>query len=65
MAGGLAAAMVAAAAAPSDLRGDLLLAFAADEEFGSVGMEELLAEIGAGRGHGPTMPWCSSRPTWR
>lgn len=47
MAGGLAAAMVAAAAAPADLGGDLVLAFAADEEFGSVGMEELLAAIDA------------------
>lgn len=47
MAGGLAAAMVAAAAAPADLAGDLVLAFAADEEFGSVGMEELLAAIDA------------------
>lgn len=47
MAGGLAAAMVAAAAAPGDLAGDLVLAFAADEEFGSVGMEELIAEIDA------------------
>lgn len=53
MAGGLAAAMVAAAAAPSDLRGDVLLAFAADEEFGSVGMEELLAELGSGPGPRP------------
>lgn len=52
MAGGLAAAMVAAAAAPDDLRGDVLLAFAADEEFGSVGMEELLAELASGR-----VPW--------
>jgi acetylornithine deacetylase len=42
MAGGLAAAMVAAAAAPRDLPGDVVLAFAADEEFGSTGMEELL-----------------------
>ncbi|MGR0220591.1 M20/M25/M40 family metallo-hydrolase [Agromyces sp. ZXT2-6] len=47
MAGGLAAAMVAAAAAPDDLAGDLVLAFAADEEFGSEGMEELLAAIDA------------------
>ncbi|GAA1819718.1 M20/M25/M40 family metallo-hydrolase [Agromyces neolithicus] len=47
MAGGLAAAMVAAAAAPADLHGDIVLAFAADEEFGSVGMEELLAAIDA------------------
>lgn len=47
MAGGLAAAMVVAAAAPSDLAGDLVLAFAADEEFGSAGMEELLAAIDA------------------
>jgi acetylornithine deacetylase/succinyl-diaminopimelate desuccinylase-like protein len=45
MAGGLAAAMVAAATAPPDLAGELLLAFAADEEFGSRGMEELLAAI--------------------
>jgi acetylornithine deacetylase len=45
MAGGLAAAMIAAAA--SDCSGDLVLAFAADEEFGSVGMEELLAAIDA------------------
>ena len=48
MAGGLAAAMIAAAGASAELRGDLVLAFAADEEFGSVGMEELLAAIGAG-----------------
>lgn len=47
MAGGLAAAMVAAAAASSGLAGDLVLAFGADEEFGSVGMEELLAAIDA------------------
>jgi acetylornithine deacetylase/succinyl-diaminopimelate desuccinylase-like protein len=47
MAGGLAAAMVAAAAAPDHVRGDLVLAFAADEEFGSVGMEELLVAIDA------------------
>lgn len=53
MAGGLAAAMVAAAAAPRDLRGDVLLAFAADEEFGSVGMEELLAELASGPGPRP------------
>ena len=46
MAGGLAAAMVAAADASDELAGDLVLAFAADEEFGSVGMEELLAAIG-------------------
>ncbi len=45
MAGGLAAAMVAASAAPAGLAGDLVLAFAADEEFASVGMEELLAEL--------------------
>lgn len=48
MAGGLAAAMIAAVAAPAELPGDLVLAFAADEEFGSVGMEELLAAIDAG-----------------
>ncbi|GAA1750394.1 M20/M25/M40 family metallo-hydrolase [Agromyces humatus] len=47
MAGGLAAAMVAAAGAPADLAGDLVLAFAADEEFGSLGMVELLAAIDA------------------
>lgn len=47
MAGGLAAAMIAAATAPPVLAGDLVLAFAADEEFGSVGMEELLAAIDA------------------
>jgi acetylornithine deacetylase/succinyl-diaminopimelate desuccinylase-like protein len=58
MAGGLAAAMVAAAAAPRELPGDVVLAFAADEEFGSAGMEELLAAIeadaqaGAGAGAG-------------
>ena len=46
MAGGLAAAMTAAAAA-SDPAGDVVLAFAADEEFGSLGMEELLAAIDA------------------
>ncbi|WP_400994255.1 M20/M25/M40 family metallo-hydrolase [Agromyces sp. GXQ0307] len=45
MAGGLAAAMVAGATAPEGLAGDVVLAFAADEEFGSVGMEELLAVI--------------------
>lgn len=50
MAGGLAAAMVAAASAPGGLPGDLVLAFAADEEFGSVGMEELLAALDAGTG---------------
>ena len=50
MAGGLAAAMVAAAAAPAGLAGDLVLAFAADEEFGSVGMEELIAAIEAEAG---------------
>lgn len=48
MAGGLAAAMVAAAAAAPDLAGELLLAFAADEEFASRGMEELLAELDDG-----------------
>jgi len=48
MAGGLAAAMIAAAAASDQLAGDVVLAFAADEEFGSVGMEELLAAIDAG-----------------
>ncbi|HKH07961.1 MAG TPA: M20/M25/M40 family metallo-hydrolase, partial [Agromyces sp.] len=47
MAGGLAAAMVAAVAAPAELPGDVVLAFAADEEFGSAGMEELLAAIEA------------------
>ncbi|MFE5672332.1 M20/M25/M40 family metallo-hydrolase [Agromyces sp. NPDC056523] len=47
MAGGLAAAMIAAAEAPHDLAGDVVLAFAADEEFGSVGMEELLAALDA------------------
>lgn len=46
MAGGLAAAMVAAAS-DVDLPGDLVLAFAADEEYGSAGMEELLAAIDA------------------
>ncbi|GAA2043647.1 ArgE/DapE family deacylase [Agromyces tropicus] len=45
MAGGLAAAMVAVAAAPAELTGDVVLAFAADEEYGSLGMEELLAEV--------------------
>lgn len=45
MAGGLAAAMIAASAAPAGLPGDLVLAFAADEEYRSVGMEELLAAI--------------------
>jgi acetylornithine deacetylase/succinyl-diaminopimelate desuccinylase-like protein len=45
MAGGIAAAMTAAAA--SDPAGDLVLAFAADEEYRSVGMEELLAAIDA------------------
>ncbi|MEI5583425.1 MULTISPECIES: M20/M25/M40 family metallo-hydrolase [unclassified Agromyces] len=44
MAGGLAVAMVAAATAP-DLPGDIVLAFAADEEFGSFGMEELLSAL--------------------
>lgn len=47
MAGGLAAAMVVAASAPHELAGDVVLAFAADEEYGSAGMEELLAAIGA------------------
>jgi len=47
MAGGLAAAMVAVAAAPADLAGDVVLAFAADEEYGSIGMEELLDAIDA------------------
>ena len=50
MAGGLAAAMIAAAAASDQLAGDVVLAFAADEEFGSVGMEELLAAIDGGAG---------------
>jgi acetylornithine deacetylase/succinyl-diaminopimelate desuccinylase-like protein len=50
MAGGLAAAMIAAAAAPADLPGDVVLAFAADEEFASAGMEELLAAIAAAAG---------------
>lgn len=50
MAGGLAAAMVAAAGA--DVAGDVVLAFAADEEFGSAGMEELLAELDAARPDG-------------
>ncbi|BDZ53866.1 M20/M25/M40 family metallo-hydrolase [Agromyces marinus] len=45
MAGGLAAAMIAAAAAPAALAGEVVLAFAADEEFGSLGMEELLAAL--------------------
>lgn len=48
MAGGLAAAMIAASTAPVELPGDIVLAFAADEEFGSVGMEELLASFDAG-----------------
>mgnify|MGYP000082530254 CR=1 FL=1 len=48
MAGGLAAAMIAAAGAPDDLAGDVVLAFASDEEFGSTGMEELLAVIDTG-----------------
>lgn len=47
MAGGLAAAMIAASTAPADLAGDVVLAFAADEEFGSAGMEEILAEFDA------------------
>lgn len=47
MAGGLAAAMVVAASAPHELAGDVVLAFAADEEYGSAGMEELLAAIDA------------------
>ncbi|MTH69655.1 M20/M25/M40 family metallo-hydrolase [Agromyces bracchium] len=51
MAGGLAAAMIAAADAPRDLVGDVVLAFAADEEFGSSGMEELLAAIDADETH--------------
>ncbi|WP_353829217.1 M20/M25/M40 family metallo-hydrolase [Agromyces sp. SYSU T0242] len=45
MAGGLAAAMVAVTRAPAGLAGDVVLAFAADEEFGSIGMEELLVEL--------------------
>ncbi|WP_353813272.1 M20/M25/M40 family metallo-hydrolase [Agromyces sp. SYSU T00266] len=53
MAGGLAAAMIAAATAPDDLAGDIVLAFAADEEFGSRGMEELLAAIDADGRSGP------------
>ena len=52
MAGGLAAAMVAAASAPERLPGDVVLAFASDEEFGSVGMEELLAALDAQDPHG-------------
>ena len=48
MAGGLAVAMVAAASAPAGLAGDLVLAFAADEEFGSAGMEDLLAALADG-----------------
>jgi acetylornithine deacetylase/succinyl-diaminopimelate desuccinylase-like protein len=47
MAGGLAAAMIAAADASGELVGDIVLAFAADEEFGSIGMEALLAAIDA------------------
>ena len=47
MAGGLAAAMIAASTAPDYLTGELVLAFAADEEFESRGMEELLATIDA------------------
>jgi acetylornithine deacetylase len=47
MAGGLAAAMIVAATAPQDLAGDVVLAFAADEEYGSAGMEDLLAAIDA------------------
>ena len=49
MAGGVAAAMIAAASTPPDLAGDVVLAFAADEEFGSLGMEELLAALDAER----------------
>lgn len=49
MAGGLAAAMIAAAGASDELAGDLVLAFAADEEFGSVGMEELLVAASVDR----------------
>lgn len=56
MAGGLAAAMVAAAASRPGLAGDVVLAFAADEEFGSVGMEELLAAIDAEAG-ASVDPW--------
>jgi acetylornithine deacetylase len=48
MAGGLAAAMIAASTAPAELPGDIVLAFAADEEFGSVGMEDLLAAMEPG-----------------
>ncbi|WP_438855429.1 M20/M25/M40 family metallo-hydrolase [Agromyces sp. M3QZ16-3] len=51
MAGGLAAAMVAATQAPRDLAGDVVLAFAADEEFGSTGMSELLLAIDAEATH--------------
>ncbi|MFC9919823.1 M20/M25/M40 family metallo-hydrolase [Agromyces binzhouensis] len=54
MAGGLAAAMVAASTAPEDLAGDVVLAFAADEEFGSLGMEELLAAIDADAASDPS-----------
>lgn len=60
MAGGLAAAMVAAAEAPI-LAGDLVLAFAADEEFGSAGMEELLAAIDA-EAAASADPAASARP---
>jgi acetylornithine deacetylase len=42
--------MIAASTAPAGLAGDIVLAFAADEEFGSVGMEELLAAIDADAG---------------
>ena len=61
----------AANAAPADLAGDLVLAFAADEEFGSVGMEELLVAIDAEAAASedprsrPTPRWCSSRRTSR
>jgi succinyl-diaminopimelate desuccinylase len=48
MKGGLAALLVAAArAAEGGLRGDVLVALVADEEFGSIGTEEVLAAFSA------------------
>ena len=48
MKGGLAALLVAAArAADAGLRGDIVVALVADEEFGSIGTEEVLAAVTA------------------
>lgn len=47
MKGGIAALLVAAAAAVGELRGDVIVALVADEEFGSRGTEEVLARFSA------------------